>query len=148
MKMEVSARQADFPGLPYCHFSKMAGGALPTCVQTNQLWPKDSRSYHICESQTTFLVFPSALPAWPAVWGMGAGACLLLGYTFPAPLYLPVYHHSALGEALLSCVQTGQMNTPRPPEAAACRKTCAAAGLRTAEPADQHPATVSFPNTH
>lgn len=34
---------------------KMTYGFLPTCVQTNQLWPADSRSYHICESETTFL---------------------------------------------------------------------------------------------
>lgn len=57
---------------------KMTYGTLPTCVQTNQLWPGDSRSYHICESETTFLGAP--LLAYPPSRAQEQGVCLLLGY--------------------------------------------------------------------
>lgn len=108
IKTEGSARKADFPGRAsqlHCHSSRQVTyGCLPTCIQTNQLWPADSRSYHICESETT-----SGLPAWWAVQGTGAEGCLLLGYwAFPTTPHLPVYHHGDLGEVLLSWVDTGQ----------------------------------------
>lgn len=73
--------QATRLSYPVISAGKMTYGFLPTCVQTNQLWPEDSRSYHICESETTFLGAP--LLAYPPGWlcrAWGQGGYLLLGY--------------------------------------------------------------------
>lgn len=72
--------QATRLSYPVISAGKMTYGFLPTCVQTNQLWPEDSRSYHICESET-FLGAP--LLAYPPGWlcrAWGQGGYLLLGY--------------------------------------------------------------------
>lgn len=75
--------------------------------------------------------------------GLPAAGVLSISHTSA----LGVYHRGAAPEVLLSWAQTGQMNTPRPTEAPVWRKTCAKLACWQPEPADQHPDTVSFPNT-
>lgn len=60
---ERLASQATLLSYTVIPAGKMTYGFLPTCVQTNQLWPADSRRYHICDSETTFLGAP--LLAYP-----------------------------------------------------------------------------------
>lgn len=150
IKMERSARKADFPGLAsqlHCHSSRqMTYGFLPTCVQTNQLWPADSRSYHICESETTFLGAP--LQAYPPVRLCRAReqglACCWDTEHFQQPW---ICHHGDLREVLLSWVDTGQMNALGLQMLLPAGKHRPQLARRQPKSADQHPTTASFPNT-
>lgn len=95
--------QATFLSYPVISAGKMTHGFLPTCVQTNQLWPEDSRSYHICESETTFLgapLWPTHLVAYAGHGsrGLPAAGVLSISNTFA----LAVYYHGATPEVLLS----------------------------------------------
>lgn len=130
---------------------KMTHGFLPTCVQTNQLWPGDSRSYHICESETTFLgaslvAYPPG--RWCRVREQGLACCRPAYWAFLTPLPLvstttEPHQRSCYPELRQDRWTPLGLQRLLPAEKHVLQLAC-----WQPEPADQHPDPVSFPNTH
>lgn len=140
--------QATRLSYPVISAGKMAYGFLPTCVQTNQLWPGDSRSDHICESETTFLGTP--LLAYPPGWlcrarGQGVTCCWGTEHFWdPCPWCLPPWSLSR-GLVMLSSNRTDEQ--PSAYRGSCLQKGMSCSCLLTAQASSQHPATLSLPNT-